>query len=277
MLQVVPLEDSHRAGALCLSTAAGWNQLDVDWTRLTALWPGTCFAGLVGGRVVATATVARYGAIGWVGMVLVDEAHRGCGHARTLMRHAMATVTPDVTLGLDATDAGRPVYLKQGFVDHGVVTRWMGQAVVSRDETAPRLTPEDWPSLAALDRAAHGVDRLALLRVLASEPGATARVVRHDNRVTAFGLSRRGRVAAMIGPVVAASRVEAVRVAQALLGDRARDQPGGAVLMDLFGEDEPLLAGFTLQRRLMRMARPAVAGALLSGGMVFAAAGFELG
>src|SRR5262245_45751116 len=80
MLDIRPLQLTDIPAALLLSTQAGWNQLDADWRRLIDLWPETCIAGCEDGKLVATGTLATYGAdIAWVGMILVDESCRGRG------------------------------------------------------------------------------------------------------------------------------------------------------------------------------------------------------
>jgi len=232
--------------------------------------------------VIATATLARYGAVGWIGMVLVDEAHRGRGLGGEMFRRISACgeglgVT---TLGLDATDQGRPVYLKQQFADHSGIDRWSGSGGGSHGVDGPAhvrgLREDDWPAALALDALASGTDRAALLRTLASEPSARALVIENDDGLAALGLARIGRVASMIGPVIARSDEHAVAVTSALLSALT-----GPVYVDAFRGSAlcPLLEsrGFTVARRLTRMARPKTNGPLLTGPMLYAAAGFELG
>src|SRR5687767_12042617 len=104
--------------ALALSTQAGRNQVAQDWERLVELSPDGCFAGRLDGRLVATATSASPApGIRWIGMVLVDEAMRGRGFGRILLERALAQAAPEEAVGLDATDLGRPLYLKLGFQD----------------------------------------------------------------------------------------------------------------------------------------------------------------
>src|SRR5688572_17106434 len=119
MLEINPLQEADLPGALRLSTQAGWNQIDADWRRLIALWPDTCLAGRVDDQFVATATLATYGDVGWVGMVLVDESHRRRGFGGQMLDAILDLGRArDVRVfGLDATDAGRPVYLRRGFED----------------------------------------------------------------------------------------------------------------------------------------------------------------
>ena len=116
-------------GALRLSTQAGWNQVAADWRRLLDLSTSGCLAGRLDGSLVATATVASFGAAAhWIGMVLVDEAMRGKGLGSTMFARIIARARErgGDAVGLDATDLGRPVYLKQGFTDVAPIDRWTG-------------------------------------------------------------------------------------------------------------------------------------------------------
>lgn len=278
-LQIEPLRAHHLETAFRLSTQAGWNQLHADWERLITLWPDLCFVGTLGGDVIATMTIARYGAMGWIGMVLVDERHRGAGYARAIFSHATnAARSQGVSLlALDATDQGRPVYLKQGFTDHSRIARWVGAAAPHDSDDTRAATTSDWPQILRLDKRAQGADRGPLLRHLASESGATMRVIEHGGRLRGFGLSRRGRTASTIGPVIAESPEFGNALAVGLLTDRRQDRPDQPVLMDL-PEGSPLaLPGFTVQRQLVRMCGTPHTGPLITGPMVHAAAGFELG
>ncbi|MBA2604869.1 MAG: GNAT family N-acetyltransferase, partial [Acidobacteria bacterium] len=49
------------AGALALSTTAGWNQRAEDWRMLLQIAPGGSFAALAGERIVGTAIGIDYG------------------------------------------------------------------------------------------------------------------------------------------------------------------------------------------------------------------------
>src|SRR5690606_10280179 len=64
------LTESDVNAALHLSTQAKWNQVDADWRRLLRLWPDSCFGLWQDESLIATATLARFGEIGWVGMLL---------------------------------------------------------------------------------------------------------------------------------------------------------------------------------------------------------------
>jgi GNAT superfamily N-acetyltransferase len=285
VLAIGPLLPADVPAALRLSTQAGWNQVATDWLRLIALWPDGCFAGRLDGRLVATATLAVYPPdLAWVGMMLVDASCRGQGVGGAMMDAVLAAADRAGIrcVGLDATDLGRPLYVKRGFVDAiGIGRRVLAAADRPADDddgSAQALRDEDWTSVLDLDHDAFGGDRSRLLARLRGESGAAACVVRDASRVIGFGFRRPGRGAEQIGPVVARSPAEAAGVVRSLAarGDRAGD-----VLLDSFhgGELGPWLdrAGFAVSRRLTRMFRGAGATPHRPHAHTHAAAGLELG
>ncbi len=292
MLDIRPLRIEEIPQALRLSDQAGWNQLTADWRRMLQLWPEWCLAGRESGQLIATSTLAVYdGSLGWVGMVLVDEAQRGKGVGGAILNRLiqLADQRGVSRLGLDATDAGRPVYLKRGFADVAEIARWTGPA----QALSPRLEPavpaislgeDDWRDLLALDRACAQIDRSSLLKQLAAEPAALLATTRDGGqRLAGAGFARAGREAAFIGPVIAGSQEIAGALLARLLS-AIHDRMGPTrVLVDVpaHGWLEPSLqqSGFQVQRRLTRMVRDGHAGdtAPLADPRLVAAAGFELG
>ena len=230
---------------LDLSFSANWNQLEQDWRNLLSLAPAGCIGVEEDGRIVASATGVAYGGeLAWIGMVLTRPECRGRGYASQLMRQLLEHLqTPCIKL--DATDLGRPIYEKLGFVEEYVVERWMGQL-----PAAPVIT---YPPDPELDRLAFGADRSALLPLL--------------------GASRPGRVAHYLGPIVARTPVEA----------RARIEGSGAagtVYWDIPVPNPQATAlaaelGFTPVRRLWRMRRGTPIQERPD--LVYALAGFEWG
>ena len=272
------LEPRDVPAALRLSTQAGWNQLEADWLRLMALWPDACFALRDDeGEVIATSTLASFGGVGWVGMVLVDESLRGRGLGGTVFGAALTAGEGLDCVGLDATDLGRPVYEKHGFVPQVVINRWGGTVPRPCQCCARPALEDDWPEIEGFDHIASGVDRSPLLRAMSREPGACLRVIDSGDGLEGFGLSRPGRVAAHVGPVVARSPDVAMELVESLCEERH-------VFIDVLeqpGDDEFAQAlrahGFCVLRRLTRMARPARPQSLLAGPGVYATAGLELG
>ena len=85
---------------------AGWNQLAADWRRLLTLWPATCLAGCLGDRLVATATLALFGPVGWIGMILVEQSQRRQGYGGEILARSSAAA---MRRGWTASDSTPPI------------------------------------------------------------------------------------------------------------------------------------------------------------------------
>lgn len=275
-MQIRTLQRDDIPGALRLSTQAGWNQLAADWQRLIDVWPSLALVGKVEGQVAATATLARYGDVAWVGMVLVDEAFRGRGFGGKIMDAIIAKGSEEGVnvLGLDATDLGKPVYAKRGFIEGVGVDRRVLSAGDREPSKSPaeRVSARDWPALLALDRSSFGMDRSALLEHLRHEAGVRCEVVRERGKVVAFGFRRPGRTAEQIGPVVGKGHA-----AESVIASLASPSDGLPVIVDSFrgGKLDAWLTekGFDVKRQLTRMWR----GGAVSSTHVVGGAGLELG
>jgi GNAT superfamily N-acetyltransferase len=261
---------------LRLSTQAGWNQVAADWKRVLDLCPDGAYAGRLDGRVVATASVASFGndAV-WIGLILVDEALRGRGYGAAMFSRAIdrAREIAGEAVGLDASPLGRPVYLKQGFVDVSPIDRWGG----ALREIGTPFPPEGLGSasvdaLAALDRKACGADRSRLLRHLREDPAVTGFTVPGEG----YAILSPGRLHAHLGPIVASDDA----VFSRLLSGAARALRGAEVVVDAIrtpATSRVLEAhGLRIVRELTRMTltRPQ---ALLMGPAARAAVSFTWG
>ena len=270
---VVQLEPSLVPAAMRLNNAAGWNQTEQDWERVISIEPEGCFGLLVDGLLVSTATTVCYGGeLAWIGMVLTDAACRGRGYARRLMECSMdfARRRGAAWIKLDATDMGRPLYLKLGFVDEAPAERWVGRAPA--DAASVELPP--YLPDAALDREAFGADRTALIATLASGDAVSI-------PGEGFAMARPGTNAPYFGPCVCRTPGAARRYLQWFLGRHA----GQAVVWDILPENREALRlarefGFERRRELVRMACPGTLSPrpfARNDSYVFAIAAFEYG
>ncbi|MBM4164418.1 MAG: GNAT family N-acetyltransferase [Lentisphaerae bacterium] len=285
MLEIKTLGYADIPAALHLCEQVNWNHLASDWARTLTLNPDACLGGFEDGTVKATCTLTRFGSIGWVGTFLVDQSLRGKGYGKRMFEAMLATAQRQgvTCLGLDSSDAGRPIYLQYGFQMTGQgIELWTGPTdrVADPHEAARPLQEIDWASLLALDEACVLVPRERQLRALASEPDASARVIVEAGRTCAFGFSRPGRLTGTIGPVVARDARHAGLIVSALAADRARLDGAKAVGLAI-PDHAPFSAwlaerGFLMRRRNIRMFRPEPR-AMLAGPSVFAATGLGMG
>jgi GNAT superfamily N-acetyltransferase len=262
-------EDDLEA-AMALSEEAGWNQVAADWLLMLRL--GSGFAVRDGGRVIATALALPYPPVfGWVSMVLVHTPYRRRGLATRLVERATATLTEAGLLPvLDATPAGAEVYGGMGFRPVGNLLRWRGTGGAG---TAAAWGPAVADGVDELDRAAFGADRGGILADLDARPAPVAELAACGD---GYLLSRAGRTATQLGPLVAGDATTAV----ALLA-RGLDAVAGPVVVDVPEQATGVAAhlagrGFAPERPFVRLAlgRDTIAG---TPELVHAIAGPELG
>jgi len=243
--------------AAALVAASGWNQVDADW-RIFLELGHVVGVDLPGAGVVATAATLPLGReLGWVSMMIVAAPFRRQGLARHLLgRCILDLAAQGLVPGLDATAAGRELYLGYDFLDACAITRWRRVRGAS-PAPAPanglevrRAGAADLDAIAALDRAAFGFERRAVLaRLLERAPGRAALALR-GGEPCGFLLARDGREALQLGPLVATDP----RAPAALVGAQA---PGEAIVdvLDRHQDFGGWLAasGFAPQRRFTRM------------------------
>jgi GNAT superfamily N-acetyltransferase len=261
LAEEAPLKAAELGDAAALVAEAGWNQVAADWRIFLEL--GTVYAVRnSAGRVVATAATLSYGGrFAWISMVLVAGAYRRQGLARRLMNRCIQDLTAaGVVPVLDATPAGRSVYVALGFRDAWGYHRLAGSGI-RRNGPLPMpagidIQPIDdaiHEELCRYDAAVFGADRSGVLaRLRGRVPRAELAALR-DGRVCGFLLGRDGRSATQLGPLVA----EDAAIAQALLA-RGLAALEGAVYIDLADDKAPVRTwlaeqGFAAQRPLTRM------------------------
>ncbi len=246
---IVEMRAADISAGLALSEEAGWNQTAEDWAMMIRLGRAFAISGS-GDRLIATALALPYPPdFGWISMVLVHGPCRGRGLGTRLLERSIAALEErGLVPFLDATPAGRPVYERMGFRPIETLARWRG---CGRGSTPP-APPQDTHDIEALDRVAFGADRLLMLADLLGREGALAR---RDLDGRGFLMSRPGRTATYIGPVVAYQTDTAL----SLLEEALSGIPG-PVLVDVPDRESAVTQllsdhGFRQERPYTRMAR----------------------
>jgi ribosomal protein S18 acetylase RimI-like enzyme len=210
IVSIVPLSPTHAAGAHRLTTAVGWAHRYEDW--LFALSTGHGLGafdsdGALRGAMMWFGYGERFGSIG---MVAVDPTVHRSGMGRALMSRTIADAAGR-SLQLISTAAGRRLYDSLGFQAIGGNCAHMGTAV---DPGVPGMIEPagraDLPALVALDTAALGYARDALLSALADAGDVV--VLRQDGGIVGFSVCRLFGNGHVIGPVVARDNDEARRL-----------------------------------------------------------------
>lgn len=261
MLLYRPLVDGDIPAGLALCRAAGWNQTREDWELFLSLGRR---AGVVAvdedGEVRGTAATIRYeDHFCWIGMVLVDPSRRGEGIGRRLLEEALELVADVATVKLDATPAGRKIYVKLGFTDEYPISRMeLGAIPFERlpESRARPLAQEDMFSVTDFDRDVFGANRSGLLKAIVKRTSDYSFVYYQGDEIRAYCLGRLGYRFTHIGPVVATDFESARHVVSAAL----RNCQGMPVIIDALHHATEWRAwlselGFVEQRPLIRMYR----------------------
>jgi GNAT superfamily N-acetyltransferase len=259
-------DDVPAAERLC--RASRWNQTAREWELFLGLAGDRCLVAEHAGRVVGTAVTAVYApTVAWIAMVLVDPDERGRGIGRALLRRAIEAAPPGCTPSLDATPAGRGLYLTLGFSDEYELTRLRGAVVrepVVTGTTGGRRVQvagaADIDEIVELDRRTFGAERRAVIEWYWREAPNRAWVSRDpldrsgDASITGFALARPGHDADHVGPIVACSTDEAIALASTALSSAT----AGSVILDVPNgrtafRDWLMTRGFAVERPLTRM------------------------
>jgi len=247
-LAIVQLDESDVAGGLTLSTEAGWNQNDADWSYF--LTKGIVFGVRDRkGLPVATAALLPYaGTDAWISMVLVTTTHRRRGLATRLVDACLDTATRlGVTAWLDATPAGAAVYGPLGFQPTIELRRL-------RLENAPSLRPATPIAAGKInafvtrDIATMGFDRRELLCALVERP--MSRLLADGDTMA---LVRDGRTARHIGPLFADNPEHALGMVGHIVASES-----GELLIDAVATQDKFIkglidSGWTVERPFQRM------------------------
>ncbi len=227
--RAVELQACHLSQALELSRALQWPYRLEDWAF--ALGLGRGFAVEIEGRLAGTALWWPYGErYGSVGMIIVAAQDQRKGIGGVLMDALLADAAGR-TLILNSTVEGKALYTRLGFVPYGRVHQH--QAVLDRPPTAEAVeglrpcVPEDRAAIQALDEAAAGMDRGALIDALLEISDVS--VIERGGLISGYGCVREWGRGVVIGPIIAADAADA----RALIASLAAPHVGRFVRIDV--------------------------------------------
>lgn len=253
------MRSSDIAAGLALCRAAGWNQLTRDWEIFLHLSPNDCRVATRNDEVIGTVTIIRYQKFfSWIGMVLVDPSSRGQGIGMQLLHETLQVLKDEETIKLDATPAGREIYLRLNFVDEYRISRMSTIANAKNIEAsvARCIYKKDITAIANFDREIFGTNRQLILEWMLGGAPEYAFMVEHNNKIQGYCLGRHGHDFTHIGPVVAKNS----RIAKDLVSAALFTCIGQPVILDAMHFDREwikwlCLIGFTEQRLFIRMYR----------------------
>ena len=151
---------------------------------------GEILVAAAGRRLVGGACCASFGSTGWIGAlgVLPRARRRGIGEQLTEAAVGWLERRGARTTLLYATEMGRPVYERTGFVAESPARAWRGTPPSPHPEAMPpvrRLRPSDREAILSLDRAATGENRRPVLDML---PALLGLGIERDGELVACAL-----------------------------------------------------------------------------------------
>src|SRR5215469_4019672 len=180
-------------GARLTAEAFGGEPRESRLRRYLRLEPEGWFVLEDAGTLVALGGAVRFGALAWLGLMVVARARQRQGLGRTVATAAIdwARQRGCSTICLIATPAGAPLYRQLGFVPDGDSRELSGMPrplpLASEPSTVRRWRPEDTDEVARFDAPAFGADRLRALTAYAREFSESAWVARDERgRVSGF-------------------------------------------------------------------------------------------
>jgi GNAT superfamily N-acetyltransferase len=205
---------------VALSLDRGWSPERAKWSLLLAASEVFGVDAPDGHGLAGAVVLTRWAPdLASVGMMLVAGRYGRRGLGGALMGHLLATVGEDAVVTLFATDMGRPLYEKLGFAPVRRNVSFLGRPrpwpprAVHGIRAAGRA---DLPAILAVDRAAFGADRAAIIGRL---PGFADRiaVIENGHGIAGYAAAWRNTPAStVIGPLVAPDGETARRLVTAL-------------------------------------------------------------
>ena len=211
-----PLTRADLGDAQAITSSFGWPHRVEDLEFMLGLGRG--WAVQRDGALVGTGMCWTFGeTAGTLGLVCVAPPQQGQGVGTRLLERLLEALEGR-RIVLFATDAGVRLYERLGFRACGRIRQQQGAAIRPPPVPLPsgqRIRPAgrgDPSRLSALDRAAAGMDRSALISALLE--AGTGVVLDDDGTAEGFAILRRFGIGQVIGPVVAPDAAGA----QALIG-----------------------------------------------------------
>lgn len=246
--------------ALQLCRYAGWNQLERDWQIFLNESADGCFVAVHDQhKVVGTVSTINFEQrFGWIGMVIVDPNYKRQGIGTELLKCALNFLKDLPCMKLDATPAGKEVYVKLDFKDEYALSRMVGMSVNLGEKPekieAKKMTSDDLADVFEKDRLIFGARRDSLLSQVYFNAPDLSYVVREKGQLTGYCFGREGFNFRHIGPIVA----DNADVARMLLAAAVMLPSSQPIVLDTMHFDKQWMRwlnsiGFAEQRPFIRM------------------------
>lgn len=215
-----------------MSQALNWPHRREDWAIGIQLGEGVVIEEQ--GEVIGSAILWRWGdEAATIGLVIVANQHQGRGLGKQLML-ALLEKVPGYNVRLHATEMGKGLYEKLGFVTCGKIMQYQTPSLnsvptvqIPTGLTLSTATQDDQDRLVQMDQAAHGLYRPELIAHLIDDNQTV--MLRDDaQQARGFASLRRFGRGWVIGPIIA----DSFPVAQALTAALMQGLKGEYLRMD---------------------------------------------
>jgi GNAT superfamily N-acetyltransferase len=159
------------------------------------------------GSLAGVGSGIGYGPLGFIGNMVVAEAHRRRGVGTAILDDVAGWLEGAgcTRLELNATDDGQHLYARHGFASRGwsAATRLPRSTQLEADPSvrARPATPGDLDALVAYDEPRFGGDRRPVLALLLADPACRAAIAERDGMTAGFAVVRLDEP--RLGPLVA--------------------------------------------------------------------------
>ena len=228
-LRILEAADIDDAATLVRAAFGLPRSYEEDLKRHLATDPESWWLGRMDGVTVGMAGLSDYGTCAHVGLMVVHPGSQGKGIGGRIMRHILAAADERKIpmLLLDATPAGHPLYLAQGFIEEDkgdlfIRTDTPTAAAILDPTRVRQAKVSDLTAIAALDHRIVGADRSRLIKYLLAEFPARAFVsVDGQGEVSGYLFAQAQR----IGPWLATQSEDAEALLAAALDLEFRTPP----------------------------------------------------
>ncbi len=198
-----------------LAAEVGWKDVASDWR---VLHDAAVVVGVRdGGRVVAQGALGVFGVSGTIAKMIVARDRQRQGLGDRILSHLLKEAADrDIrTIGLVATDQGRPLYERHGFrkVGEVVVLTGVPQVSLRVPGVEDRARADD---AVALDARWLGCSRDAMIRARHREASVCVGAADSQRELAAYGMATAQGQHALVGPIIASTEAVARAVTSAV-------------------------------------------------------------
>jgi len=189
-------DESDLAALRGLRESVGWSAH--DWAMRAVLDPSDarCFVATEpGGRIIGVGSGISYGALGFVGNMVVADDHRRRGVGAAILEEIIQFLDNErdcTRLELFATGDGRPLYARYGFVLTGpsAMATLPRRAPLAPDGSLELGEEGNVDAVSSYDAPRFGGDRRRLLAMMAADQERPLIVARRDGDIAGYAWLR---------------------------------------------------------------------------------------